>query len=492
MEWNFTYENQEASSFLVYQLEKEEQLDTVGMGMLSNNQIPHILPLLYTQIDEERYLRYAVPSRIPLDNYLEGMVSKDRLLNVLLEICEAVEEGQAYMLDSSKLVLDKRYIFANVSTGEVSLVYLPVFGRETSVELCNFFREIIFGTQFDSREDCSYIATIINYLNGDAHFIVTDFKKLLQTLLGQKSQPAVGRPTTAQSPVSSAKPPVQRPNGQPPAKPVPKSVAGKPVPRPSGTPAQHQPQMSVQKPVAIPPVQKTAAVPQAAPVQPQEKKGFSVKFPSKKAETPKAEKPSRQAGSPSIPIPGRENKKAAPAAPVKLAKSAKSAVPAKPTPPKPAAMAIPRQAPKPQGFTEVKAQPAEWGKSTHSANFGETSVLSREIGQTTVLSGGPQADRPAGAELIRKKTGQTIPVDKLLFRIGTEQSFVDYWVSDNTAVSHSHAAVINHEGAYYIRDNHSTNHTYVNGMLVSTGQEQILKDGDQILLGNEPFEFRQR
>ncbi len=54
MEWNFTYENQEASSFLVYQLEKSEQLDTVGMGMLSNNQIPHILPLLYTQIDEER------------------------------------------------------------------------------------------------------------------------------------------------------------------------------------------------------------------------------------------------------------------------------------------------------------------------------------------------------------------------------------------------------------------------------------------------------
>ena len=61
MEWNFTYENQEASSFLVYQLEKSEQLDTVGMGMLSNNQIPHILPLLYTQIDEERYLRYAIP-----------------------------------------------------------------------------------------------------------------------------------------------------------------------------------------------------------------------------------------------------------------------------------------------------------------------------------------------------------------------------------------------------------------------------------------------
>ena len=137
----------------------------------------------------------------------------------------------------------------------------------------------------------------------------------------------------------------------------------------------------------------------------------------------------------------------------------------------------------------MKAQPAEWGNATRPANFGQTSVLSQEIGQTTVLSGGPQA---SGAELIRKKNGQSIPLDKSLIRIGTERSFVDYWVSDNTAVSRSHADVISHEGVYYIRDNHSTNHTYVNGAQIPAGQEQMLKDGDQILLGNEPFEFRQR
>ena len=448
MEWNFTYENQEASSFLVYQLEKSEQLDTVGMGMLSNNQIPHILPLLYTQIDEERYLRYAIPGRIPLGDYLEGMVSKERLLKVLLEICDAVEEGQAYMLDSSKLVLDKRYIFTNVSTGEVSLVYLPVFGRETAVELCNFFREIIFGTQFDSREDCSYIATIINYLNGDAHFIVTDFKKLVQTLLGQGSRPAA-RPaagTPVQKPVTPTPVPVPKPASAP--KPA-------PVSRPAVAPGPATP-----KPMSVP---KPSSASASTPAQePPKKKGFSLKFPSKKDEKPKKEKPKKEkpkkekAGTaiPSILIPGRENRK-----------------------------------PEPQGFTEVKAQPAEWGNATRPANFGQTSVLSQEIGQTTVLSGGPQA---SGAELIRKKNGQSIPLDKSLIRIGTERSFVDYWVSDNTAVSRSHADVISHEGVYYIRDNHSTNHTYVNGAQIPAGQEQMLKDGDQILLGNEPFEFRQR
>lgn len=51
---------------------------------------------------------------------------------------------------------------------------------------------------------------------------------------------------------------------------------------------------------------------------------------------------------------------------------------------------------------------------------------------------------------------------------------------------------MNHEGTYYIRDNHSTNHTYVNGRMVQVDQEERLKDGDQILLGNESFEFKER
>lgn len=473
MKWNFTYENQEASSFLVYRLEPDDQLDSVGMGMLSNNQIPHILPLLYTQIDEERYLRYAVPSRIPLESFLDGMVSKERLLNVLMGICDAVEEGQAYMLDSSMLVLDKRYIFANVSTGEVALVYLPVSGKAAALELSSFFREIMFGTQFDSQEDCSYIATIINYLNGNGHFLVTDFKKLLQTLLDQKSVQALVKETVAAArPISK---PVSKAVLTPKVVSIPKTVpkpttdAAKVItPTPMPKPASNS--VSAPKPMPIPATPAgsvTAPKPQVKveDTKKPEKKGFPFKLPSKKTSE---EKQKKTTAVPSMPIPGGKE--------------------AKPTP-----VAIPGKVPTAnQGFTAAKAQPAEWGKATRPASFGETSVLNTEIGVTTVLNTAMTVEEKTGAVLLRKKTGQRIAIDKLLFRIGTERSFVDYWVSDNSAVSHSHADIVNHEGTYYIRDNHSTNHTYVNGKMVQVDQEQILKDGDQILLGNEPFEFKER
>lgn len=469
MEWNFTYENQEASSFLVYRLEPDDQLDSVGMGMLSNNQIPHILPLLYTQIDEERYLRYAVPSRIPLENFLDGMVSKERLLNVLMGICDAVEEGQAYMLDSSMLVLDKRYIFANVSTGEVALVYLPISGKASALELSSFFREIMFGTQFDSQEDCSYIATIINYLNGNGHFLVTDFKKLLQTLLDQKTvQVSVKKTVTTAPPVSKPVPKtVSTPKAVPKQKADPAKVATPtPVPKPASS------SVSAPKPMSIPAAPSVSAAAPKTQVKVEdtkkpEKKGFPFKLPSKKTSE---EKQKKTAAVPSIPIPGGKEEK-----------------------PTPIPMTIPGKTPPVnQGFTAAKVQPPEWGKATQHASFGETSVLSTEIGVTTVLNASMTTEEKTGAVLIRKKTGQRIIIDKLLFRIGTERSFVDYWVSDNSAVSHSHADIVNHDGTYYIRDNHSTNHTYVNGRMVQTDQEQILKDGDQILLGNEPFEFKER
>lgn len=397
MEWNFTYENQEASSFLVYQLRKEEQLDTVGMGMLSNNQIPHILPVLYTQINENRYLRYAVPSRIPLDSFLDGMVSRERLLNVLTSICEAIEESQAYMLDSSMLVLDKRYIFANVTTGEVAMVYLPVLEQtKDNFELCDFFKKIMFGTQFDSSEDCSYIATIINQLNKNGNFLVTDFKKMLQTLQNQ------GAKESHQEKVSMSD---QR---------KPREIP-RPVPRPK----------------------KAAEPPKPVPLSPK------VEVPTRPE--PVFKKPEIQTDADS-----------------KKSKGSVLSV-----------IAVPNRKYEESGF----------------ANFGETSVLNSDIGQTTVLGSNAEETEKTSAFLIQKKNGNRIKVDKLLFRIGKEKSFVDYWVSDNTAVSRSHADILNHEGNYYIRDNNSTNHTYLNGTMLTSNQEYSVKNGDQIVLGNEAFEF---
>ena len=91
--------------------------------------------------------------------------------------------------------------------------------------------------------------------------------------------------------------------------------------------------------------------------------------------------------------------------------------------------------------------------------------------------------------LIRRKNNEKVSLNKPVFRIGKEKSYVDYFIGDNTAISRSHANIITRDGQYLVVDTNSTNHTFVNGMMIPSNQEVQINQGDVIRLANEDFEF---
>lgn len=94
--------------------------------------------------------------------------------------------------------------------------------------------------------------------------------------------------------------------------------------------------------------------------------------------------------------------------------------------------------------------------------------------------------------LVRVSNHDKVEVNKPVFRIGKERSFVDYFVANNNAVSRLHADIIKKGENYYLRDNNSTNHTFVNGVMIDVNQERELYDGDALMFANEAFEFHLR
>ena len=127
-----------------------------------------------------------------------------------------------------------------------------------------------------------------------------------------------------------------------------------------------------------------------------------------------------------------------------------------------------------------------------SMSFGETTVLNGggNGGETTVLNGTQQTKTKIMPFLIRYKNNEKIMLNKPIFRIGKEKSYVDYFIGDNTAVSRSHANIIDRGGRYFVVDTNSTNHTFVNGKIIQSNTETEIKQGDKISFGNEEFEFR--
>lgn len=119
------------------------------------------------------------------------------------------------------------------------------------------------------------------------------------------------------------------------------------------------------------------------------------------------------------------------------------------------------------------------------------SVLSKtvaESGKTSNLINAPKAV----PYLVRVNTEERIMLGKVTFKLGKASRGVDYTVSGNGAISRQHAVIIQKDGVCYIKDNKSTNHTYVNGRMIEEGVEEILTHDSMIKLGDEEFVFKIR
>lgn len=88
-----------------------------------------------------------------------------------------------------------------------------------------------------------------------------------------------------------------------------------------------------------------------------------------------------------------------------------------------------------------------------------------------------------------QKKRRTLPIRKEVYKIGRERSFVDYCL-DRPTVSRVHAQVTYHDDNFYITDLDSTNHTYINGNMILTKKEFIIKNGNIIRFADTEMMFK--
>lgn len=109
---------------------------------------------------------------------------------------------------------------------------------------------------------------------------------------------------------------------------------------------------------------------------------------------------------------------------------------------------------------------------------------------TSILGSGDMGKIYPTPYLVRSKTKERIPLDRMPFKIGKLDGVCDYVIRDNKAVSRKHAEIICINDRYYIVDLNSTNKTYVNGKPVLPEAKSVISHGTTIKLGNEEFVFR--
>lgn len=493
----FTYESQGTNTYLVYEINAEDELDSMSLGMLTNNKIPGVAEALYFQMDSSKFIKFNVSAKVSVSQLFSGPVNKKRLVGVFTGIIDAMLSAEDYMLDANSILLDLDYIFADVTTCETVLICLPVMnGERKNVELGMFFKNIMFNTQFDQTENCDHVAQIINYLNTNPVLSLVDFKALLDGMTKKPKEVSKVQQAKEQPKVSHIEKPKQQPavttvqsNTQQVMSQVDYQQKTVPASAPAKLDVTMRPESlqtkEEEKPISMFYLLQHYNKENAAKYKAQKaaKKGDGKK---KQPEEKKKKNTSASQTNAGFAVPGQKETQinagfAVPgqnSAPVET-KPAQPAVSGKPQP----AMRQPQPTVPQQQTHPVSQQAAQ------SISFGETTVLGSPIGETTVL-GATAEHVQQKPYLIRMRNNEKIPLNKPVFRLGKERSYVDYFIGDNTAVSRSHANIVNRDGDFFVVDTNSTNHTYVNGTMIQSNVETPLSNGTVLRLANEEFEFR--
>ncbi len=583
----FCYENQGSTTYLVCTLEPEETLDTMSLGMITNNHIPGLASAIFMQVNAEQYIKYNVSSRIPVSQLFTGIVSKKRLLGVFQGVVNALLNVEDYMIDPDSLLLDLDYIFAEVSSCDTVVICLPVSAaNRVHTDVGAFFKNIMFSTQFDQTEDCSYVAKILSYLSGALAFSVSDFAGLIKEIQNdpvsqQVSQQSVYQQGFQQLAMPAAKPvsqaatqqqqslvqsqmvppqpsqPPVHPVSQPPVRPesayqqAPQSEpahqqtpepgpAYQQIPQPVHPVLPQTKKSAVSKPEAAPGfnipnmpqapgggVQAVTQTPaatgsgeekislfyllqhynkdNAAIYKAQKEAAKQAKQAGAKKKSGKAngkQKDTAQQPASGYAVPGQSRAQGASPDYAVNGLLGDSAAGRADQGASPALSALSQYAVGSvgQGASPAMSKPVPpaFGSRISSpqyikaeADFGDTVYMGGDDGEsddTVMRSDGPgQQIRP---HLIRQSNNEWIPVERELFRIGRDENYNDYVVSNNKSVGRSHCHIVSRDGEYFIVDDNSKNHTYVNGMEITSGTEVKLTHAAHISLSNEVFEFR--
>ena len=433
-----------------YVLDQTDIIDEkVDKGV--SGKFPQIIPCRLEEKDNQREFIYEIGNKVQLTEFLKKEINKKQMLTLLYNLLSGLEAFGMNMISLSYVAKDIQYVFVAPESLNVYFIVAGVDKEITDLnEVRNFVKDVICNAHYFEMDRDNYVARLITFTNKLGTFSVGDMKEFVNQLLidmgihieEEKKKTEKKEEKTVNDKVSrigvmqnNAKmvqpgasvrgsvPPM--PNRQVPPMPNGQPMPGRPMPMQMGPDG--KPMNGQPMPGRPMPMQMG---PDGKPIVPPIPNRPASSMPEKKPEA--------------APVPPMPEKKpeAAPVPPMPEKKPEAAPVPPMPEK-KPEAAPVP---------------PVEEKK--------------------------PQVPVPY---LLRIATNEKIYINKPEFSIGRSATKADYTVTDNSDVSRIHCIIERKNGVSYIRDNASTNGTFVNGQNIAGQKNVFLTNNAKVSLGDEGF-----
>ena len=371
------------------------------------------------------------------------------------------------------------------------------------MDIGSFFKDIVFHAQFDQTENCSHVTKIINYLNSAYTFSLNDFQELLKSFQRKEAEkPKIQiSPDTLNSAREELKQkpqivPEQLRSDQGLAKEDESSNAGRTSVGMKTTtivqPLKETMSSSLESSV-LKTEENRKPISLMYLLQHYNKENASIYKAQKedKKKLKKEEKKLKKASKKDKKIEGQPSDFIKPGLSVNV-NSVNQEILQKPSINASSHSVVLQPASRTENSSKTLIT-SVIGREGATADFGTTVFLNQDDNDssvTVIMGAGTNTEPQIRPHLIRKKNNERIPIQQNVFRMGRNQDFNDYVIIGNEFVGNTHCHILVKGEEYFIIDDNSKNHTFVNGVMVMPGTEVKLMHGQTITLADEEFEFR--
>ena len=520
-----------------YSLDISDVIDAKVYDMSRSGSMPEMAPCDMQENAGVRVFNYQIDDKKPLAEILRQEMNKKEILTLLYNILHALEMFGKNMVSLSYVARDEQCVFVSPETYDVCFIVAPVQKEVTDLnEVRAFVKSVIVDARYSENDNDNYVARLINCANMRGTFSNSDMKNEVKAMLAEAGIDAAeidrmkelstNTPKGGNSHILRGESPKvsrlevmrnnarmngyaqpmgpngQMPNGMPPMGMPPMGPNG-PIPNgPMGS--------NGMPPVGVPPMEEPVK-PEMAGAQPQGDKPENVETVEAEAQDAKPEiveppvEAEPQDVKPEAVEPAEteaQDVKPEPAEPVETQPQEIKPIPLMqgnpfggrpipPMPPMPQAHQMPEMPQNPQGQPVPPMPQMQPVPPMPQMQPVPPMPQTPPMPQAQPVQGNPFDGAPA-PYFLRVKTGERISLDKAEFKIGHKARLVDYAITDNSAISRVHCVITKRNGVCFIRDNKSTNGTFVNGEELKAGEEKFLTNNAIVILGDEELVYHIR
>lgn len=558
---NFKVRNIGSEKYLSYVLDDDCDFDEELLDYLEDNKIGELIDIIYEEDDENDYFTYNITDRVTVDTLFKDKVNAEKLLGVIRGIATSIVNLRDLGIPISYIILHRGFTYVNPVTYDVKLICLPVeSGASMNAEFRHFAKNLIVNAQYDTTEDCNYIAKVLNLLNVEK-FTIRAFAGELTELMesaGMDVEEAFVDLDGGIEVSQSANAVVDEGNGIDDL-PEFKDVAFDEEDDDGLDMYEEEPteantifkdlDLDAEEPYDGETETLTSGEPVAAGVGSVNMDAFDdsaleeLKIDDTLEEYPDDEVASEEeaAAEPELDlediIPEIKPVKIQPKV-EEIAHTAEGVTEVAPVaetedkpvlidtteiddlidhPPVMKSIKINRAKIIQRAVNELEddkienpteniiasgldadAEPEtnmDPATIPEAGNDDETGSTVELTAGMNVVSDTEEDNKASNAPkampyIVRVNTGERVMINKAVFKIGKANRGVDFTISGNGAVSRVHAIIYQREDGCYLKDNKTTNSTYVNGQKLAENQEVLLKNDSEIVLGDEDFIFK--